>query len=232
VRKTAALTAALLLLTGLSMAQNFENSEEQKISANITFQNDSSAKITDIGRIETERLTAFSKEGTHQIRVKDEEGETVFEGYLNIVFRTPKGFGKPGYETTSHLTRRLFIPLKMDATRLKVDGPYGTTEASILDSLCTLRGECTDYCQENSGKVLSCTCGDNICQQSTNETELCPQDCSIPQNNGNDGQNNSTDEQVKEVVDSDYSTFLLIAVIVIAVLIALFLLSGRVKIEA
>lgn len=230
-RKTAAFIAMLILLAGLSTAQNLEQSEERKISANITFHNNSSAEITDIGRIETERLTAFSEEGTHKIRVVTDAGETVFEGYMNIVFRTPKGFGMQGYETTSNITRRVFLPFKMNATQLEVEGPFGTAEASILDNLCKLRGECTEYCRENNGAVLSCTCGDGICHESTNETELCPQDCTAQQNEVNPD-NNSSEDQVREVVDSNYSNYLLIAILVIAVVFGLFLLSGRVKIEA
>jgi hypothetical protein len=230
-KKTIGLAAALLLLSGLSAAQNLEQTEEEKIAVNITFHNNSSAEIKDIGRIETERLTAFSDEGTHQIRAVTETEEKVFEGYLNIVFRTPKGFGMQGYETTSNITRRVFLPFKMNATSLQVDGPFGTTETDIVDSLCDLRGECTEYCSQNNGGVLSCTCGDGICQESTNETELCPQDCTTPQNDPETG-NNSSGDQVKEVVDSSYSSYILIVVIAVAVIFVLFLLSGRVKIEA
>lgn len=167
----------LILITGLASSQNFEKSEKEKLAVNVTFYNDSEPEINGVSNIETERVTAFSEEGTHQIKTINEQSETVFEGSVNLAFRSPKGFGSSEYETTDSISRQLFIDFQREATEIKVEGPRGEDSKDLVESICDLQGECTEYCRENDAEVLSCTCGDGVCQEELGEQEFCREDC-------------------------------------------------------
>lgn len=120
------------------------------------------------------------------------------------------------------------------------------TLINIPSNVCKAGSDkCTEYC-EGREMVLSCTCGDDICQEDLNEDELCPQDCetpSQPNQQDQEGDNeanqedqsdtvNTSQEQPVEVVDSGTNTGILVLIGILFILVALVLASGKVSIEA
>jgi hypothetical protein len=244
--KKTAILICLVMVTSFVSSQGLEGAEREKFAVNVTFYSESKPEINGISRIETERVTAFGEEGSHQIKTLDKQNETIMQGHVNIAFRTPKGFGSSEYITTNFTSRQLFIDFHEEATKLEISGPEGSSQKSIVNSLCNLGDSCTDYCRQNDGDVLSCTCGDGICQEDLNEDELCPQDCETPsqpnqQDQEEDNEANQEDqsdtvntsqEQSVEVVDSGTNTGILVLIGVLFILVALVLVSGKVSIEA
>lgn len=235
--KKTTILICLAMVTGFVSGQSLEEAEREKFAVNVTFYSDSEPEINGISRIETERVTPLGEEGSHQIETLNNQNRTIMQGYVNIVFRTPEGFGSSEYETANSISRQLFIEFHEEATKLEISGPEGSSQKSIVDIICNLKDSCTDYCRQNDGNVLSCTCGDGVCQERTQERELCPQDCTNPSNVG-EQENQSPAENLNqtsgstEIIDSGYNTGLMILIGVLALLAAVLLASSKVRIEA
>lgn len=227
-KKAIIATIAIILLSGAATA-------EQKFLVDATFYNNTSAEINNVRILDADRTTSLRKvKSNFTIEAADKSGKVLKKGFVPLSFQTNVRTRQGGYVIEKdEVEKRIFLKYNRNVTsiQIKQNGEQKATYDLIKQLCSNYDGECSSYC---SGKEVDvdCTCGDGICQQSTNETELCPQDCSSPKNTGSEQKNSSSENQVKEVVDRSYSTYILIAVIIAAVLIGLFLLSGRVKIEA
>ncbi|AOV94773.1 hypothetical protein AQV86_02500 [Nanohaloarchaea archaeon SG9] len=220
------LITALALLTGAASA-------EKKFLVDATFYDNESAKINNVKILDATRTTALRHVGANfSIKALSTDKKTEIDGKVPISFTNHVRTSEGGYETEKEeIQKNLFLEYQKNITEIKIF--YEDEEKAsynLKDNLCCdFDNTCTSYCDGKEVDV-DCTCGDEICQKSTNEQELCPEDCSQPESSENT--ESSTEDQTKEVVDSDYSNYLLIAIVIAAVLIGLFLLSGKVKIEA
>lgn len=208
-------------------------SAEEKFLVDATFYNDNSAEINSVKIIDASRTTSL-RHVTENFTIQgvNKENQSLKQGSVPLSFinyvRTTEG----GYEEEKErITKRIFLEYNRNITKIKILHE-GTEKAeyNLITNLCSnFDNTCISYC-DSKGVDVDCTCGDDICQKPTNEKELCPEDCSIPQDS--ESVENSTENQTKEVVDSNYSNYILIAIIVAAVVVGLFFLSGKVKIEA
>jgi len=133
------------------------------------------------------------------------------------------------------------IPYHSNATIFGLEKNNNTIiEVNIPDKIClNFDNTCSSYCEGKNADV-DCTCGDGVCQESSNERELCPEDCggnsgleetNQQENNPNTG-NSTGPSDGTEIVDSDQNTNLLLIIGVLAILFAVILASSKVKIEA
>lgn len=230
-----ALTITLIAVLAVSLASGATFGKSFKID--FVVESDGGMEIDEISITRAERSP--ERTGNYSLELKDKNNDTVYSYKFDPEFQTSGhtvGSGRRLNATGSEVQRRrmgFWLPYNRSAT--KIVGKYSgeiITSVSLTEELCQINdGKCSSYCDGKRVDV-DCTCGDDICQESTNERELCAQDCSTPENDQEFQQNTSSEDQVKEVVDSSYSNYLLIAVVIVAVLLGLFLLSGRVKIEA
>jgi hypothetical protein len=229
-----ALTIILILVLATSAVSGATFGKSFKID--LTVESDGDMEIHNFSITRAERSP--QQTGNHSLEFQDKQNNTVYSYNFDPEFQTSGhtvGSGDQLNGTDSEAQKRrmgFWLPYNKTATKIvgKYDGEV-VSEISITQKLCqNSDNTCSSYCS-GKGIDVDCTCGDDVCQESTNEQELCPQDCSTPKNNpGN--QENSSEDQTREVVDSSYSNYILIAVIVAAVLVGLFLVSGKVKIEA
>ena len=225
-RKIMILIAILTLLAGAASA-------EKKFMVEATFYSNNTAEIENLEILEASRTTAFRHVGEN-FTIEAYSGENTLEisGEVPLSFVNHIRTSEGGYrEVEEEIDKNLFLNYQKNITQIKImHKNQEKTSYNLIDNLCSnFDNTCTAYC-DGKGVDVDCTCGDDICQESTNEKELCPEDCSQPQDTRPEP--NNTEDQTKEVVDSSYSNYLLIGIIVAAVLIGLFLLSGKVKIEA
>jgi hypothetical protein len=200
---------------------------EQVFKVELTVNKNDTAKLGNITVQEGTERTYHGNKGSYHYYLTDKEGEKLWQEKRTMNWYL---FTNPPRPIKSKKVI-LEIPYEEEALTLKLQKNQRILlNTSLTNRLCSnFDNTCISYC-DGKGVDVDCTCGDDICQESTNERELCSQDCSQPQDTR--AETNITEDQTKEVVDSSYSNYLLIAIIVAAVLIGLFLLSGKVKIEA
>lgn len=148
------------------------------------------------------------------------------------------------YRTVNKRINMIRIPANYTETRIifyrNGSEKLTVTQEDLNSRLCSnFDNKCSSYC-EGKGVDVDCTCGDGVCQESSNERELCSQDCRgspQPEIEENNQENQSDTEKIREagkstdVVDSRYNTGILIVIGVLAILLALVLASSKVKIE-
>lgn len=106
--------------------------------------------------------------------------------------------------------------------------------SNLTSSLCVRDGVCKSFCRGKEADV-DCTCGDDICQESLNEEEFCPEDCRAPSNEDENPQQTppeSGDAERQEVIDRDITTYILLGILIVAIGIGILLFSGKIEIEA
>ena len=216
---------------------------EDKFRVDATFYNNSSVEINSLQIVkDAERTTALNN-GEFSIVGVNEDGERVIEGELPVEFlgyvRTQEG--GMTYEKTS-VNKIVYLNYSKNVTRLHVNtGGEDKASYNIVENKCRNNDSlCSSYC-EGKGVDVDCTCGDGVCQESSNERELCSQDCrgdNSPDRKNDNEENQSTTDGVQEsgdtadVVDSGHNTGILILIGILAILLSLILASSKVKIEA
>lgn len=231
-RKALALTLVLILMTGIVSGATFGDS----FQVDLTVKNNGDIEIDSFSITRAERSP--EQTGNYSLTFEDSQNNTVYSYKFSPEFTTSGhtvGSGDQLNQTGSTVReRKMSFWLPYNKTSTEILGKYGkevVSEVSITEKLCqNFDNKCSSYCK-GKGIDVDCTCGDNICQKSTNEQELCPKDCSDPEKSRPENQT-PKQEQTKEIVDSSYSNYILMTVILAAVLIGLFMLSGKVKIEA
>lgn len=236
-KKSSTLILILILASSLTAGASFGKS----FKVDLTVHKDGDVDIHDFSITRTERSPEQS--GNYSLSLEDNANQTLYKYEFSPEFQTSGhtiGSGDQLNETGSKAQERrmsFWIPYNKSATKI-VGRHKGETvvKKSLTKKLCqNFDGTCSSYC-DGKGIDVDCTCGNDICQESTNEKELCPQDCSDtgseePEEE-NTEPNKTKKDQTKEIVDNKYSNYLLILIIVATVLVGLFLLSGKVQIEA
>lgn len=227
-QKTMIISALLVLLAGGAAA-------EKKFMVDSTFYNNTSAEINDVKILNAQRTTPLREVGSNfTIEALQNDSNISINGPVPLSFITNVRTTKGGYTVQkSKVNKMIYLEYSRNITKIQltINGEVKASFDLIKNFCSSFDDQCISYCN-GKGVDVDCTCGDNICQESTNEEELCPQDCTTRENDTETEKNNTQDGQVKEVVDSSYSTYILIIIAAIAVLLAIFLLSGKVKIEA
>lgn len=222
-KNTGKITVIILATTALITAVG----AEQVFHVELTVNKNDTATLENITVQDGTERNYYGNNGSYSYSITDKDGEKLWQEKRTMNWYL---FTNPPRPIKSKDVI-LEIPYHKEALNLILRKNQRTlVNTTLTNRLCTnFDDTCTPYCN-GKGVDVDCTCGDDICQESTNEQELCPEDCSQPQDTRPEP--NNTEDKTKEVVDSSYSNYLLIAILVAAVVIGLFLLSGKVKIEA
>lgn len=225
-RKAAILIAILVLGTAAVGSQELP---EKKFYLKIQFNNNSTAEVLNSSITESGKTSSFySLTENYTLEITDKENNTLFEGEIPITFDAI--IRGQGIQERKKIVKPLWTPYRPDAYYLKIkkDGELIKNEP-LARKICEENSECTEFC---SGKEvsLSCTCGDGICQEGLNERQFCSQDCESPGQNEESPGNTSTPNG-EEIVNESYGIYILVGIAVLAILILLFMASGKVKIE-
>ncbi|MFB6174641.1 MAG: hypothetical protein ABEJ87_01550 [Candidatus Nanohalobium sp.] len=192
------------------------------------------ASIEDINITKTRRTSSslYETNNNFSLRLKSKK-ETVKEGPIPLSFSSPiDTFNSTERRARKeNATKIFFFRYRKSIERIQILN-NGEVVASrrFTDALCKNNNVCTSYCEGKEVDV-DCTCGDNICQKDLNEKELCSQDCSYSDSKNESSDNRSVNPGTKEVVDQSYSIYILGLIAVVAIIILIFFLSGKVKIE-
>lgn len=165
------LSLAIILVLGLTGLANGQVVDTQKFLAEATFyENGSTPELENLSIVSTDTATSYyqTSEG-YKIALLNEK-EVLWEENISIGFRGP-------YFVPKSKSIALYMPYYEKADRIQIKkGRKVVLNYSIVNNLCSLNGKCTDYCSRNNAKVLSCTCGDGVCQDFESQ-ELCSEDC-------------------------------------------------------
>jgi len=173
VKKTVLATTVFLLLVTPAAS-------EDKLMVDATFYNNSSAHIDSVEILEAERTTPLRKVSSNfTVTVVDNRSRTVTEGPVPLSFYTNVRTTEGGYTIEKErVDRRLFLEYDEKAVSIVIrnDGEK-EAEIDLTSELCeNFDDACSSYC-DGKGVDTDCTCGDGVCQNSTNERELCLEDC-------------------------------------------------------
>lgn len=229
-----------ILILILLLTLTFSAVATERFSAQITFYNNGSAEIGQLNKIDTERPESsfYQAEEEFSIQLKSSKNvireEDVPVSFSRAITRT-----KTVYSNKTGLNILIDYEKQVETLTVLHEGIV-KDEKKFTKELCSnFDNTCSSYCS-GKGVDVDCTCGDGVCQEDANERELCPKDCREspePQDGGGDENQSSTGSvdnsgESTEVVDSGYNTGLLIIIAVLAILIALVLGSGKIKVEA
>lgn len=224
-KKTTILIILITLITPLTAA-------DQVFHLELTVHSNDTAELESITTFEGQETKYYGEKGEYSFQLIENNSKKIWEQNRSINWMLMTNPPTPINTTPVSLN----IPYSKSAEGFKLEKENKSLlNVDLAGHLCKNGdNKCTSFC-DGKGLDSDCTCGDGICQESSNEKKTCPEDCSEPESEEEEeqtNQENRTSDGTEEVVDSSYSNYLIILIVVIATIIGLFMLSGKVKIEA
>ena len=212
-------TKILILFTVIALLTGAV-SAEKKFMIDSTFYNNTSAEINSVEILEATRTTALRHvEENFTIKALNNQNQSEIKGDIPLSFTSHIRTREGGFEIEEKkIEKTIFLKYQKNITKISIFHENETKAAFDLPAnICSSQdGKCSSYCD---GRGIDSDCSESE-DLETPETPDTSED-----------EGNRTETQTQEVVDSDYSNYILIGIVVAALILGLFIISGKIKIE-
>jgi hypothetical protein len=146
---------------------------QESFDIEFTLHRNETADLKEFAISDDEADNYYGAEGQYTLQLIDEDQKVLWEQKrkINLVI-----YSNPP-ELIDKKVINSNIPFEKNATRFQLtrNGEV-ILNKNVVQKICTVSSQCTDYCSFHDASVVACTCGDNTCQSYEN-AEVCPQDC-------------------------------------------------------
>lgn len=199
----------LMILAGAALSGNVTSVEETTtrfyLELNFTQANDTVGAAVDQVEIRSATTTSSLYELSEDVEVEvlAQNTTVLFSAPVPVSFvEYTNTYPSSATEDAAFTQSTLYLPYQPNAAAIQFTHDNRIiSKVNLTRRICVPDGTCSEYCSGREADI-DCTCGDGICQSSTNEKELCLQDCRETASTENNSESSSESQEIDGSAES------------------------------